>query len=153
VGSNLWAAGFGGRWPRPATQITTQSQYALRCYNLRVKALLRIQLYINNLLYKIKSLLSKQYRRPTKGLRNVGVGSGRVGVGVTETSCAIRGARGGGIGRRSPPGFSEELGWAGCGPGGATWPLGRWVRWPVTPTGTGAGSSAPPPYRRLPAGG
>ena len=37
-------------------------------------------------------------------------------------------------------------------PGGPTWPLGRWVRWPVTPTGTGAGSSAPPPYRRLPAG-
>jgi hypothetical protein len=33
------------------------------------------------------------------------------------------------------------------------WPLGRWVRWPVTPTGAGAGSSAPPPpYRRLPAG-
>jgi hypothetical protein len=32
--------------------------------------------------------------------------------------------------------------------------LGRWVRWPVTPTGTGAGSPAPPPYRRrLPAGG
>jgi hypothetical protein len=24
---------------------------------------------------------------------------------------------------------------------GPTWPLGRWVRWPVTPTGTGAGSS------------
>jgi hypothetical protein len=43
------------------------------------------------------------------------------------TSCAIRGARGGGIGRRSPPGFREELGWAGCGPGGPTWPwpLGR----------------------------
>jgi hypothetical protein len=35
------------------------------------------------------------------------------------TSCAIRGARGGDIGRRSPPGSSEELGWAGCGPGGA----------------------------------
>jgi hypothetical protein len=62
-------------------------------------------------------------------------------------SCAITGARGGGIGRRSPPGSSEEswvLGWAGCGPGGPTWPLGRWARWPVTPTGTGAGSSAPP---------
>jgi hypothetical protein len=47
--------------------------------------------------------------------------------------------------------------WVGLGvvrgPGGPTWPLGRWVRWPVTPTGTGAGSSAPPPYRRLPAGG
>jgi hypothetical protein len=28
-------------------------------------------------------------------------------------------------------------------------PLGRLVRWPVTPTGTGAGSSASPPYRRL----
>jgi hypothetical protein len=44
---------------------------------------------------------------------------------------------------------------AGCGPRGPTWPLGRrWVRWPVTPTGaTGAGSSAPPPCRRLPAGG
>jgi hypothetical protein len=47
-----------------------------------------------------------------------------------------------------------ELGWDGCGPGaGPTWPLGRWVRWPVTPTGTGAGSSVPAPYRRLPAGG
>jgi hypothetical protein len=48
------------------------------------------------------------------------------------TSCVIRGARGGDIGHRSPPGSSEELGWAGCGPGGATWPLDRWVRWPVT---------------------
>jgi hypothetical protein len=53
----------------------------------------------------------------------------------------------------APWAHSEELGWAGCGPGGPTWPLGRWVWWPVTPTGTGAGSSAPPPYRRLPAGG
>jgi hypothetical protein len=47
------------------------------------------------------------------------------------------------------------LGWAGCAPGGPTC-LGRWVRWPVTPTGTGVGSSAsaPPPYRRLvPTGG
>jgi hypothetical protein len=66
--------------------------------------------------------------------------------GSRETSCAIRGARAGDIGHRSPPGSSEELSWAGCGPGGPTWPLGRWVRWPVTPTGTGAGSSAPPPY-------
>jgi hypothetical protein len=69
-----------------------------------------------------------------------------------------RGARGRGIGHRPPPGSwvqCEELGWAGHGPGGPTWPLGRWVRWPVTPTGTGtgAGSSAPPPYRRLPTGG
>jgi hypothetical protein len=29
-----------------------------------------------------------------------------------RTSCAIRGARGGGIGHRSPPGSSEDLGWA-----------------------------------------
>jgi hypothetical protein len=78
--------------------------------------------------------------------------------GSKPTSCAIRGARGGGIGRCSPPGSSEELGWAGCGPGGPTWPqLGRWVRWPVTRdpdrhAGAGSGSSAPPPYRRLPAG-
>jgi hypothetical protein len=45
--------------------------------------------------------------------------------------------------------------WVGLGVvrGGQTWPLGRWVRWPVIPTGTGAGSSAPPSYRRLPAGG
>jgi hypothetical protein len=59
------------------------------------------------------------------------------------------GPRGGDIGHRSPPGSSEELGWAwaGCGPGDQTWPLGRWVRWPETPTGTGAGSSVPPPYR------
>jgi hypothetical protein len=48
--------------------------------------------------------------------------------------------------------WAPNSGWAGCGPGGPTWPLGRWVRWPVTPTGTGAGSSAPPPYRPLPAG-
>jgi hypothetical protein len=27
---------------------------------------------------------------------------------------------------------------------GPTWPLGRWVRWPVIPTGTGAGSSPVP---------
>jgi hypothetical protein len=49
------------------------------------------------------------------------------------------------------------------GPGGSWDGLGvlrgvqlgpwAWVRWPVTPTGTGAGSSAPPPYRRLAAGG
>jgi hypothetical protein len=69
-----------------------------------------------------------------------------------QTSCAIRGARGGDIVHRSPPGSSGELGWAGCGPGGPTWPRGRLVRWTVTPTGTGAGSSVPPPYRRLPAG-
>ena len=75
--------------------------------------------------------------------------SGSSGSGSgSGTSCAIRGARGRNIGHRSPPGSSEELGWAGCGPGGPTWPLGRWVRWPVTPTGTGAGSSAPPPYRQ-----
>jgi hypothetical protein len=43
---------------------------------------------------------------------------------------------------------SEELRWAGCGPGDPTWPLGRFVRWPLTPTGTGAGSSAAPPYPR-----
>jgi hypothetical protein len=55
----------------------------------------------------------------------------------TELHC--RGARGRGIGHRSSPGFRGELGWAGCAPGGPTWPLGRWVRvrWPVTPTGTG----------------
>jgi hypothetical protein len=40
---------------------------------------------------------------------------------------------------------SGELGWAGCGPRAPTWPhapgpLGS--VWPVTPTGTGAGSSA-----------
>jgi hypothetical protein len=39
------------------------------------------------------------------------------------------------------------VGWAGCAPGGPTWPLGRLVRWSATPTGTGAGSSAPPPCR------
>jgi hypothetical protein len=33
------------------------------------------------------------------------------------------------------------------------WAAGFGGRWPVAPTGTGAGSSAPPPYRRLPAGG
>jgi hypothetical protein len=91
---------------------------------------------------------------------------GRTGsAGSRKTSCAIR-QRGQGQGanyqllapvRVRPLGLgpvsSEELGWAGCGPGGPTWPLGRWVWWPVTPTGTGAGSSAPPPYRRLPAGG
>jgi hypothetical protein len=47
--------------------------------------------------------------------------------------------------------------WAGLGvarAGGPTWPLGCWVWWPVvTPTGTGTGSSAPPPHRRLAAGG
>jgi hypothetical protein len=59
---------------------------------------------------------------------------------VHWTSCAIRGARGRGIGHRWPPGSRGELGSAGCGPGGPTWPQGRWVRWPVTPTGTGAGS-------------
>jgi hypothetical protein len=66
-----------------------------------------------------------------------------------------RGARGGGIGigHRSPPGSSEELGWAGCGPGGPTWPLGRLVRWLVTPTGTRAGSLAPLPLPLLRAGG
>jgi hypothetical protein len=75
------------------------------------------------------------------------------------TSCAIRGARGRGFGHRSPAGSWGGPGgsWArlsvGCGPGGPTWPLDRLVRWPVTPNGTGAGSSAPPPYRRLPAGG
>jgi hypothetical protein len=36
-----------------------------------------------------------------------------------------------------------ELGWAGCAPGGPNWPLCRWVRWPVSPTGTEAGFSAP----------
>jgi hypothetical protein len=34
-----------------------------------------------------------------------GQGQGQVSG---RTSCAIRGARGGGIGRRSPPGFREE---------------------------------------------
>jgi hypothetical protein len=62
-------------------------------------------------------------------------------IGLTHygTSCAIRGARGGGIGRRSrsPPGFREELGWAGCGPGGPTWPLGRW------PLGSGSVAGDP----------
>jgi hypothetical protein len=46
--------------------------------------------------------------------------------------------------------------WDGMGMlrGGPTWPLGRWVWWPVTPTGTGAGPSPSPPYRRrLAAGG
>jgi hypothetical protein len=51
-----------------------------------------------------------------------------------------------------PGARGAELGPAGCGPGGPTWPLGRLVRWPVAPTGTGDGSSAPPPYRGLPAG-
>jgi hypothetical protein len=38
--------------------------------------------------------------------------------------------------------------------GGPNWaPLGRWVRWPMTPTTIRAGSSVPPPYRRLAAGG
>jgi hypothetical protein len=70
------------------------------------------------------------------------------------TSCAIRGARGRGFGHRSPPGPSGELGWAGCGPGGPIWPLGRWVRRPVTPTGTGAAwLLCRPSHRRLPAGG
>jgi hypothetical protein len=56
--------------------------------------------------------------------------------------------------RRSPPGSSEELGWAGCGPpGGPTcWPLGRWALGSVAGDPDrhrglpGAGSSAPPPY-------
>jgi hypothetical protein len=52
----------------------------------------------------------------------------------------------------APCGSTGELGWYGCGPGGPTWPLGCWVRWPVAPTGT-----APPPrtplHRRLAAGG
>jgi hypothetical protein len=37
--------------------------------------------------------------------------------GERKTSCAIRGARGGNIGHRSPPGSRGELGWAGCAPG------------------------------------
>jgi hypothetical protein len=54
-----------------------------------------------------------------------------------------------------PGGSWDGLGVVRYGLGGPTWPLGRWVRWPVWPvalTRTGAGSSAPPPYRRLPAG-
>jgi hypothetical protein len=43
--------------------------------------------------------------------------------------------------------------WVGLGVVRGVQLVGRWVRWPVTPTGTGAGSSAPPPYRRLAAGG
>jgi hypothetical protein len=46
------------------------------------------------------------------------------GAREAATSCAIRGARGGDIGRRSPPGSCEELGWAGCGPGDQ---LGPWA--------------------------
>jgi hypothetical protein len=72
----------------------------------------------------------------------------------TTTSCAIRGVRGRGFGHRSPfapwvqrqGGSWDGLGvvrcWDGlnavlvaCGPGGQTWPLGRWVRCPVIPTG------------------
>jgi hypothetical protein len=68
------------------------------------------------------------------------------------TSCAIKEARSGNF---TPPGTIWVQGGAGLGVvrGGPTWPLGRWVRWPVSPTGTGAGSSSPPPCRRLPAGG
>jgi hypothetical protein len=46
---------------------------------------------------------------------------------------------------RAPPGSMGEggLGWVWSG--GPTWPLGRWVRWPVAMTaGTGAGGSASP---------
>jgi hypothetical protein len=77
-------------------------------------------------------------------------------VSRTGTSCAIRGARGGGIGHRSPPGSKEELGWAGCGPGGrgsnlapGPGPPGLF-RWPLTPI---AGSLAPPPCCVLAAAG
>jgi hypothetical protein len=66
---------------------------------------------------------SKEYRAQSSVL----------GVLDAETSCAIRGARGGNIGHRSPPGSRGERGGAGCAPGGPTWPLGRWVRWPVAP--------------------
>jgi hypothetical protein len=46
------------------------------------------------------------------------------------------------------------LGWVWSGGSNlAPGPLGSVAGHPVTPTGTGAGSSAPPPYRRLPAGG
>jgi hypothetical protein len=63
------------------------------------------------------------------------------------TSCAIRGARGRGIGRRSaPPGGPPSGSRGELGPRlgvvqGPTWPLAPGllepVRWPVTPTGTG----------------
>jgi hypothetical protein len=49
----------------------------------------------------------------------------------------------------APCGSTGELGWYGCGPGGPTWPLGCWVRWPVAPTGT----APPPPHPPAPAAG
>jgi hypothetical protein len=41
----------------------------------------------------------------------------RMSDSMSETSCAIRGARGGDIGHRSPPGSKGKLRPAGCGPG------------------------------------
>jgi hypothetical protein len=70
------------------------------------------------------------------------------------TSCAIRDQRcQRGQRRRYWPPFAPWVPTANAGP----WAAGpggrcRW-RWPVAPTGTGAGSSAPPPYRRLPSTG
>ena len=46
---------------------------------------------------------------PVEKANNLGPGPGP-GPRHATTSCAIRGARCGGIGRRSPPGSSEELG-------------------------------------------
>ena len=57
---------------------------------------------------------------------------------AADSSCAIRGARGGGVGHRSPPGSRGDLGWAdGCG---------VWSPWSVVlgvcglPTPTPSGS-------------
>jgi hypothetical protein len=86
--------------------------------------------------------------QPSMPLRHF-LGRGRVAGGWPKPQCAVRSAcdydqlrdqRGQGPGgavlatvRPLGPVSSEELGWAGCGPGGPTWPLGRWVRWPVAP--------------------
>jgi hypothetical protein len=71
------------------------------------------------------------------------------------SSSAIMGGRGGNNGHRSPPGSCRlqegpETGWVW--PRGQTanhfqtWPPGRWFRWPVAPTDSGAGWALPLPH-------
>jgi hypothetical protein len=75
------------------------------------------------------------------------------GAGAGATSCAIKEAGARNIGHCLPHRSTAELGPSHGGPGSPTWSLGHLVWWPVAPTGTRAGSSAPPPYRRWLVGG
>jgi hypothetical protein len=87
------------------------------------------------------SLLLRTSALCSVGLALCSAGCCRPACHLPLTRCAIRGIRGRGIGRRSPPGSMGELGWAGCGPGAAALPLGCSVWWRAAPSGPPA---APP---------